>query len=66
MVRLTGDFKSVSMFSTSEEAKIYNRLREYEDTGLTPKDIEYLKAKKHTKSVDPFRFTNMEMFTKGY
>ena len=37
--RLTGDFKGASMFATVEQARQYNRLREYELTGLTPDEI---------------------------
>lgn len=44
MNRLTGDFKGVSMFATVEQALQYNRLRRYEDTGLTPDEIAALKA----------------------
>lgn len=44
MDRLTGDFKGASMFATVEQARQYNRLRQYEDTGLTPEEIAALKA----------------------
>lgn len=44
MDRLTGDFKSVSMFLSSQEAKFYNRLRQYEDTGMTPDEIIGLRS----------------------
>lgn len=44
MNRLTGDFKGVSMFATVEQALQYNRLRRYEDTGLTPEEIVALRA----------------------
>ena len=39
MDRLTGDFKGASMFATVDQARQYNRLREYELTGLTPDEI---------------------------
>lgn len=42
--RLTGDFKGASMFATVEQARQYNRLRQYEDTGLTPDEIASLRA----------------------
>lgn len=42
--RLTGDFKGASMFATVEQALQYNRLRRYEDTGLTPDEIVALQA----------------------
>jgi hypothetical protein len=42
--RLTGDFKGASMFATVEQARQYNRLRQYEDTGLTPGEIAALRA----------------------
>lgn len=41
--RLTGDFKGASMFATVEQARQYNRLRQYEDTGLTPDEIAALR-----------------------
>ena len=41
--RLTGDFKGASMFATVEQARQYNRLRQYEDTGLTPDEIADLR-----------------------
>ena len=44
MDRLTGAFKGVSMFATAAEARIYNRLRQYEDTGLTPDEIAALRT----------------------
>ena len=44
MDRLTGDFKGASMFATVEQARQYNRLRQYEDTGLTPDEIAALRA----------------------
>jgi hypothetical protein len=44
MNRLTGDFKGASMFATVEQARIYNKLRQYEDTGLTPDEIADLRA----------------------
>lgn len=44
MDRLTGDFKGASMFATVEQARIYNKLRQYEDTGLTPDEIAALRA----------------------
>jgi hypothetical protein len=40
MNRLTGDFKGASMFATVEQARIYNKLRQYEDTGLSPADCQ--------------------------
>lgn len=40
MDRLTGDFNGASMFATVEQARQYNKLRRYEDTGLTPEEIE--------------------------
>jgi FtsZ-binding cell division protein ZapB len=43
MDRLTGDFKGASMFATVEQARQYNRLRQYEDTGLTPDEIDELR-----------------------
>lgn len=51
MDRLTGEFKGVSMFLTSQEAKIYNRLRQYEDTGLTPEECDlYVKCQAQSVS----------------
>lgn len=44
MDRLTGDFKGASMFATVEQAMQYNRLAQYENTGLTPDEIAALKA----------------------
>lgn len=44
MDRLTGDFKGASMFATVEQARQYNRLRQYEGTGLTPDEIAALRA----------------------
>lgn len=44
MDRLTGAFKGASMFATVEQARQYNRLRQYEDTGLTPEEIAALRA----------------------
>jgi len=44
MDRLTGDFKGASMFATVEQARLYNRLRQYEDTNLTPDEIAALRA----------------------
>lgn len=44
MNRLTGDFKGVSMFATFEQAMQYNRLAQYENTGLTPYEIAALRA----------------------
>lgn len=44
MDRLTGEFKGASMFATVEQARQYNRLRQYEDTGLTPDEIAALRA----------------------
>ena len=32
------------MFATVEQGRIYNRLRQYEDTGLTPDEIASLRA----------------------
>jgi septal ring factor EnvC (AmiA/AmiB activator) len=43
MDRLTGDFKGASMFATVEQARQYNRLRQYEDTGLMPDEIDALR-----------------------
>lgn len=44
MDRLTGDFKGVSMFATVEQARQYNRLRQYEETELTPDEVAALRA----------------------
>ena len=44
MDRLTGAFKGASMFATVEQARIYNKLRQYEDTGLTPDEIAAMRA----------------------
>lgn len=44
MDRLTGDFKGASMFATAADARIHSRLRQYEDTGLTPDEIAALRA----------------------
>lgn len=52
MDRLTGEFKGVSMFLTSQEAKIYNRLRQYEDTGLTPDEINSLRNENERLSTE--------------
>lgn len=46
MDRLTGDFKGASMFATAEQARQYNKLRQYEDTGLTPDEIAALRAER--------------------
>jgi hypothetical protein len=52
MDRLTGDFKGASMFATAAEARIYNRLRRYEDTGLTPDEIVALRAENERYKAD--------------
>ena len=52
MDRLTGDFKGVSMFATVEQARQYFRLRQYEDTGLTPVEIAALRAELGTIKAD--------------
>lgn len=44
MDRLTGEFKGASMFATAADARIHSRLRQYEDTGLTPDEIADLRA----------------------
>lgn len=50
--RLTGDFKGASMFATVEQARQYNRLRQYEDTGLTPDEIAALRAENERYKAD--------------
>lgn len=42
--RLTDGFRGASMFLTSDQARVYNRLAQYEDTGLMPEEIEQLIA----------------------
>lgn len=52
MDRLTGDFKGASMFATVEQARQYNKLRQYEDAGLTPDEIAALRAENDAYKAD--------------
>lgn len=40
--RLTDGFRGASMFLTSDQARFYNRLAQYEDTDRTPEEISQL------------------------
>lgn len=69
--RLTGDFNGASMFATVEQARQYNKLRQYEDTGLTPDEIAALRAENERlgaeldrREIDPLKCPSCDEYRK--